>query len=325
MTDIINFNIKQLIESSVSELNKNLTNDIEKKIREDVINKYLEYKTKDSIFGFDDIKEFGKLKINSLPNCATCDNMYLGHFTDNTPIRNPPLIFIKDEYPIICIHYTNQSQGCSTERYFNYITNLIENQIMNYDEIFISILFYYKFNNSNYKVTLYSEFDELLDICIKNFPSLKLKKYIKGLNIGQEIRCIKSIDKLIKKYFVTVADYKIKAIEYDKIKDKQFNEKQFIKENKELEEEIYNIQTENIRLKGQNNKLDEENNIQKIIIKNFESRVQNNENQLLLKENQLQEYKHKYEQLIKDLEIQKQTFENDLLKKELQLVLLSNK
>lgn len=151
---------------------------------------------------------------------------------------------------------------------------------MNCDEIFISILFYY----SSSRVTLYSEFDELLDICIKNFPSLKLKKYIKGLNIGEEIRCIKSIDKLIKKYFVAITDYKIKAIEYDKIKDKQFNEKQFIKENKELEEEIYNIQTENIRLKGQNNKLDEENNIQKIIIKNFESRVQNNENQLLLKE-----------------------------------------
>ncbi len=38
MTDIITFDVKKPIENSINELVKNLSNDIEKKIREDITN-----------------------------------------------------------------------------------------------------------------------------------------------------------------------------------------------------------------------------------------------------------------------------------------------
>lgn len=303
MTDIINFDIKQLIESSVSELNKNLTDNIEIKIREDVINKILETKSKESIFELDDIKEFGKVEPKDIFSDMNMKDYYSVRGYNGSPsqIQN----FKLNEYPIIAVRKHISGYGHPV----NYITNIENNKILTNDEIFIRLIIFNKY----YNTFLLSDGQTNIIINCDKY----IKKYLYN-NENYNIKLSNEYDKIIKQYFDTIADYKIKSIEYDKIKNKQFNEMKLIEENKELEEEIYNIQTENIRLKEQNNKLDEENNIQKIIIKDFESRVQNNKNEL-------QEYKHKYEQLIKDLEIQKQTFENDLLKKELQLVLLSNK
>lgn len=278
MTDIINFNIKQLIESSVSELNKNLTNDIEKKIREDVINKLLEHKTKDSIFDLDDIKEFGKVEPKDIFSDMKDYYSIGGYNGAPSRIQN----FKPNEYPIIAVKKHMNGYG----HHVNYITNIENNKILTNDEIFIRLTIFNKYNNT----FLLSAGDTLIIINYNKY----IKKYLYN-NENYNVKLSDEYDKIIKQYFDTIADYKINAIEYDKIKGKHFNDTKLSEENKELEEEIYNIQTENIRLKGQNNKLDEENNIQKIMIKDFESRVQNNENQLLLKENQLQEYKYKYE------------------------------
>jgi hypothetical protein len=279
MTDIINFDIKQLIESSVSEFNKNLTTNLEVKIREDIIKNILETKSRDSIFGLDNIADFGKLDPKLIVSGLTTIDNYPSNYTsyDRSMIYN--ISFQKDEYPILVL--TTGGGGYSPFS-FHYTTNRILNKILSNDEILLLILLAIKMQTNIYNDNFWRDFPMIQE-------PLKLylvENNLMNENYGSEFRTNNKLDKSIKKYFDAITDYKIKAIEYDKIKDKQFDEKRLKEENKELKEEIYNIQTENIRLK-------EKNNIQKIIIKDFESRVQTIKNQLLLK--------NKYEQLIKDL------------------------
>lgn len=302
-----------------------------------------------SIFGLNNIKQFGKLEQNDDRYYNFEEDKYVLEYT---PLHHQQYLTLKEnEYPILL--YNDVVNGYGT---LFYITNIIDGLILDNDEILFLILFAIK---------------------IQTFPQpeklpgphyMPLKPFIKYLIehnfIDSEISGGDKLDKSLKRYFDCINDNKIKANRYDNlleihkelkeketelfekilklekesynlfekiielenfnIQEKEYHNNILEEKNKffekiiELEKEIYNIQEEKNKLfdkilklekdisiiqkenikdeiyniKEQNNKLNEENDMQKIIIKDLE-------NKLLLKDNELNNYKNKYNQIIK--------------------------
>jgi hypothetical protein len=254
MTNIINFDIKQLIEKSISELTKNLSDDIEIKVRNDITNKILETKSSPSIFGLDDIKEFAKIKPNS-------GDKYL---SDNCQSYGPRITtFSKDEYPII-IYNRWSSSNCS----YYYETNMYNNKIMNNDMIFISLLIFNNYSKAkdyshehNGGSSWGSNLEQIVDDqFIFNFSYLGLKTIPNGLRNDYNCEPKREFDalmkynykKLINYYFDAITDYKIKAIEYDKIKNIQ-------DKTSELTEQLSDMQNKYSELEAKYKELEEYN------------------------------------------------------------------
>jgi len=147
MTDIITFDVKKPIENSINELVKNLSNDIEKKIREDITNNILSNVTTKSIYGLDDIKDFGKLS-DSTPNnrwnrnplsnvqCEQTKNYFSSFSPDNKQI----IVFKENEYPILYYSQLDFSENRNNGINF-YITNIIDGLLLSNDDILLLVLF----------------------------------------------------------------------------------------------------------------------------------------------------------------------------------------
>ena len=118
MTDIITFDVKNPIENSINELVKTLSNDIEKKIREDITNNILTNITTKSIYGLDDIKDFGKFN------------------------EELTTVFKENEYCILC-YYKGRviKKGPCTSISDVYITNIIDGLLLSNDDILFLALF----------------------------------------------------------------------------------------------------------------------------------------------------------------------------------------
>jgi hypothetical protein len=296
-----------------------------------------------SIFGLDNIKQFGKLEQNDDRYYNFEEDKYVLEYT---PLHHQQYLTLKEnEYPILL--YNDVVNGYGT---LFYITNIIDGLILDNDEILFLILFAIK---------------------IRTFPQpeklagphyMPLKPFIKYLIehdfIDSEISGGVKLDKSLKRYFDCINDNKTKANKYNNlleihkelkeketelfekilklekesynlfekitelenfnIQEKEYNnnileeKNQFFEKIIELEKDIYNTQEEKNKLldkisklekdisiiqkenniQEQNNKLNEENNMQKIIIKDLE-------NKLLIKDNELEDYKNKYNQIIK--------------------------
>jgi len=296
-----------------------------------------------SIFGLDNIKQFGKLEQNDDRYYNFEEDKYVLEYT---PLHHQQYLTLKEnEYPILL--YNDVINGYGT---LFYITNIIDGLILDNDEILFLILFAIK---------------------IRTFPQpeklagphyMPLKPFIKYLIehdfIDSEISGGVKLDKSLKHYFDCINDNKTKANKYNNlleihkelkeketelfekilklekesynlfekitelenfnIQEKEYNnnileeKNQFFEKIIELEKDIYNTQEEKNKLldkisklekdisiiqkenniQEQNNKLNEENNMQKIIIKDLE-------NKLLIKDIELEDYKNKYNQIIK--------------------------
>jgi len=296
-----------------------------------------------SIFGLNNIKQFGKLEQNDDRYYNFEEDKYVLEYT---PLHHQQYLTLKEnEYPILL--YNDVVNGYGT---LFYITNIIDGLILDNDEILFLILFAIK---------------------IRTFPQpeklagphyMPLKPFIKYLIehdfIDSEISGGVKLDKSLKHYFDCINDNKTKANKYNNlleihkelkeketelfekilklekesynlfekitelenfnIQEKEYNnnileeKNQFFEKIIELEKDIYNTQEEKNKLldkisklekdisiiqkenniQEQNNKLNEENNMQKIIIKDLE-------NKLLIKDIELEDYKNKYNQIIK--------------------------
>ena len=296
-----------------------------------------------SIFGLDNIKQFGKLEQNDDRYYNFDEDKYVLEYT---PLHHQQYLTLKEnEYPILL--YNDVVNGYGT---LFYITNIIDGLILDNDEILFLILFAIKIQT----------FPQPEKIAGHHYMPLKpfIKYLIEHDFIDSEISGGDKLDKSLKRYFDCINDNKMKANKYNNllemhkelkkketelfekilklekesynlfekitelenfnIQEKEYNNNILEEKNKffekiiELEKEIYNIQEEKNKLidnilklekdisiiqkendiHEQNNKLNEENDIQKIIIKDLE-------NKLLLKDNELEDYKNKYNQIIK--------------------------
>ena len=237
MTDIINVDLEKIIESSISELTKKLSSELNKKVREDVINNLMMNITTKSIYGLDDIKDFGKLfypnsphiQCNKTMNYSSSFNHYDGKFNQ--------MVFKENEYPIL------RYSECNNGYYQNYyITNIIDDLLLSNDDILLLALFSIKFNIVTRQV-IFSPSDNFVAYLIQN-------NYI-DINYKKPSFLQNKLNKSLKRYFASVHDNKIKAFEFDKL----------IENNKKLEVSINNILENNKKLNEKIIKLEEENYI----------------------------------------------------------------
>ena len=209
MTDIITFDVKKPIENSINELVKNLSNDIEKKIREDITNNILMNITTKSIYGLDDIKNFGKLD------------------TEST------VIFKENEYSILSykgrVLVNENGSGIGDV----YITNIIDGLLLSNDDILLLALLSIKYRSTNKYGHVNIGFilsDNFIEYLVQN-------DYI---DVNFQCNFLQNkLDKSLKRYFASVHDNKIKAFEFDKL----------LKKYKELEVSIDNNKKEFDKLK----------------------------------------------------------------------------
>ena len=260
MTDIITFDVKKPIENSINELVKTLSNDIEKKIREDITNNILTNITTKSIYGLDDIKDFGKLNyIHPHIQCQKTMNYFVSYnYTHQN--SNSLIIFEKNEYPILC--YQKLTHGNSGTIYNRYITNIIDGLLLSNDDILFLALFSIKsrtFDDNN---------------CIGNtfFPSDNFIAYLVQndyIDAGcKTIGFLKNkLDNSLRRYFVSVHDNKIKAFEFDKL----------LKKYKELEVSINNNKKELDESKDKYEISNDENGMYKDEIKELIKLIKNTE------------------------------------------------
>ena len=249
MTDIITFDVKKPIENSINELVKNLSNDIEKKIREDITNNLLTNITTTSIYGLDDIKDFGKFSSESI----VCQNniLQLTHFEMFKKINEN--YYIKEnkenEYPILNT-YVNMNCG---ENY--YISNIIDGLLLSNDDILLLSLFSIKLSNPY--IPHYKPFPQFIDYLVQN-------NYIETgyISVKNKYTTDKKLDKSLKRYFASVHDNKIKAFEFDKLL-KKYKELEVIwcitfnnnkKELDESKEIIIDLENKNKNLEEEINK-----------------------------------------------------------------------
>jgi len=150
MTDIINVDLEKIIESSISELTKKLSSELNKKVREDVINNLMKTTITKSIYGLDDIKDFGKLDVANNHIYESSTNKYYNNRGGSIHTKQPYLELKKDEYPILYYSFT----CCDSIRTY-YITNIIDDLILDNDDIMFLSLFlsgttvYYNAINDN--------------------------------------------------------------------------------------------------------------------------------------------------------------------------------
>ena len=247
MTDIITFDVKKPIENSINELVKTLSNDIEKKIREDITNNILTNITTKSIYGLDDIKDFGKLCGDYSPLWISSQNKFNLYFNSQA---SPTIYenFSIEEYPIL---YSR------IESKIIYITNVIDGLLLNNDDILFLILISLKMTTRpDYcYMTTRNDSDIVIPLLIKN----------NFINNGE--RGDKKLDKSLKRYFASVHDNKIKAFEFDKL----------LKKYKELEVSINNNKKELDESKDKYEISNDENGMYKDKIKELIKLIKNTE------------------------------------------------
>ena len=248
MTNIINVDLEKIIESSISELTKKLSSELNKKVREDVINNLMKTTITKSIYGLDDIKDFGKIDVGDGIYESSTNKYYNNNGSIHT--KQPYLELKKDEYPIL--YY---STVCCDNRQTYYITNIIDDLILDNDDIMFLSLFlsgikvYYNSGYNNIHPCGF-KFSHGSSITTKFIQENKLM----GNTIGDGCHAILHDDllkKSLKRYFASVHDNKIKAFEFDKL----------IENNKKLEVSINNILENNKKLDEKIIKLEEENYI----------------------------------------------------------------
>ena len=227
MIDIITSDLEKLIENSIIELNK--------KIREEISNNLLKSISKDSIYELNDIKNFGKLSDPTLSHIYNfIENKYSIYSNiELFPYHHVYLKLDEGEYPILmCNEITNGSEQ------IHYITNIIDGLMLNNDDILFLILIAIKINKKR-KQPIYK-------------PCSIVVKYLKENNfIDTESDNEYILNKLLKYYFASVHDNKIKGFEFDKL----------IKNNKLLEDENYDFIKEKNNFLDKIIKLEEENYI----------------------------------------------------------------
>jgi hypothetical protein len=242
MTDIINVDLEKIIESSISELTKKLSSELNKKVREDVINNLMKTTTTKSIYGLDDIKDFGKFNSES-PHIQCQKTMNYSHcFNHNSQYYYSG--FKENEYPIL--HYSECNNG-SGRNY--YITNIIDGLLLNNDDILLLVLF----SINRIKKTFVPSANFIKYLVQNNYIDVDWEKKIQS---GFPSK----LNNSLRRYFASVNDNKIKAFEFDKLLEKY----------KELEDNIYNIQENENKLQKKITKLEEENYIycKKILLEN---------------------------------------------------------
>ena len=256
MTDIINIDLEKIIESSISELTKNLSCELNKKVREDVINNLMKTTTTKSIYGLGDIKDFGKIDVgvgdfaNNIYDSSE-NRYFIGCRNIHNHTPNPTYLKLrKCEYPILC--YTRYYDRHVIQTY--YITNMIDNLVLDNDDILFLSLFLMGTECLGDNVRGYNEtnkqFNSVSPITTKFIQENKLM----GNKIGDGCHAILQDDllkKSLKRYFASVHDNKIKAFEFDKL----------IENNKKLEVSINNILENKNKLDEKIIKLEEENYI----------------------------------------------------------------
>jgi hypothetical protein len=225
MTDIINVDLEKIIESSISELTKKLSSELNKKVREDVINNLMKTTTIKSIYGLDDIKDFGKIDEEST------------------------VIFKENEYSILRYKGKVTTKGVfSSIGHFItdvYITNIINGLLLSNDDILLLALLSIKYRSTSmhgYVNIGFMPSANFIDFLVQN-------DYI---DVGCQTSFLQNkLDKSLKRYFASVHDNKIKAFEFDKL----------LKKYKKLEDYIYNIQENENKLQEKITKLEKENYI----------------------------------------------------------------
>ena len=340
MTNIINVDLEKIIESSISELTKKLSSELNKKVREDVINNLMKTTTTKSIYGLDDIKDFGKID---------CTDKYLDNHYHRTYLK-----LKNDEYPIL---YYTIGQDSSQRSY--YITNIIDDLILDNDDIMFLSLFslgtrlYYNAYGNIYPGGF--KFSHGSSITTNFIQENKLM----GNNIGDGCHAILHDDllkKSLKCYFASVHDNKIKGFEFDKLlknykeleisinnnkkeldeskeiiidlEDKNKNlEEEIIKQSKKLKEikeiEILNLEEEYNKLftvftetKDDNNKIKEELN------KTKDENIKLSDEWLILKDETIKKFEEDNYKL--RMEKDKLVKNNNELKKELGKIIKEN-
>ena len=235
MTDIITFDVKNPIENSINELIK---------IREDITNNILTNITTKSIYGLDDIKDFGKLSISTAHNrcyrksysnsnvqCEQTKNYFSNFSPDNKQI----IVFKENEYPILYYSQLDFPENAKNGINF-YITNIIDGLLLSNDDILLLVLFSIK--------SITNRGDPFCSLSFDNFiPSANFIKYLVQndyIDVDfQTVSLQNKLDKSLKRYFASVHDNKIKAFEFDKL----------LKKYKELEISIDNNKKEFDKLK----------------------------------------------------------------------------
>ena len=247
MTNIINVDLEKIIESSISELTKKLSSELNKKVREDVINNLMMNITTKSIYGLDDIKDFGKIdntcRFLQYIYDRSKDKYFVGYRNREYTPNQAYLKLKEGEYPIL--YCTSFPDNNMVESY--YITNMIDDLILDNDDILFLSLFSI---GTQCKGNFQSVNNNFLPSSFKFIQENKLM----GDKIGDGCLAILHDDllkKSLKRYFASVHDNKIKAFEFDKL----------IENNKKLEVSINNILENNKKLDEKIIKLEEENYI----------------------------------------------------------------
>ena len=261
MTDIITFDVKKPIENSINELVKNLSNDIEKKIREDITNNILMNITTKSIYGLDDIKDFGKLSDSTLSyiyhpienayNRNSISNIQCeqtkNYFSSFSPHNKQIIVFKENEYPILYYSQLDFSENRNNGINF-YITNIIDGLLLSNDDILLLVLFSIKSITNLNRGNPFISFDNFIPSA--NFIDFLIQNNY--IDVGFQTSFLQNkLDKSLKRYFASVHDNKIKAFEFDKLLEKY----------KKLEDYIYNIQENENKLQKKITNLEEENYI----------------------------------------------------------------
>ena len=274
MTDIINVDLEKIIESSISELTKKLSSELNKKVREDVINNLMMNITTKSIYGLDDIKDFGKLCGDYSPLWISSQNKFNLYFNSQA---SPTIYenFSIEEYPIL--------YSIINESNIIYITNVIDGLLLNNDDILFLILISLKMTTrpGYCYMTTRNDSDIVIPLLIKN----------NFINNGE--RGDKKLDKSLKRYFASVHDNKIKAFEFDKL----------LKKYKELEVSINNNKKELDESKDKYEISNDENGMYKDEIKELIKLIKNTELEI-----------NKQKEIIIDLEDKNKNLEEEIIK-----------
>ena len=234
MTDIINVDLEKIIESSISELTKKLSSELNKKVREDVINNLMMNITTKSIYGLDDIKDFGKFNSTS-PHIQCQKTMNYSRSFNQYNSQYGYSAFKENEYPIL--HYSECNNGFGQNYY---ITNIIDDLLLSNDDILLLVLF----SINRIRKTFVPSADFIKCLVQNNYIDVDYEKKITSSFPSK-------LNNSLRRYFASVHDNKIKAFEFDKLLEKY----------KKLEDNIYNIQENENKLQKKITKLEEENYI----------------------------------------------------------------
>jgi hypothetical protein len=318
MTDIISFDIRAIIQDSVTELTRHLTDTIEKKIHIDISNAFYESKSKSSIFGFEDDEYFGKSPpgLYFTGGFDPIHGKYISYYNPhNRRDQVTELKFDKHNYPIITIAYRDTSYQGNTHNNA-YIMNTINGRKLTNDEIFIIQLCIHKISLSD-------------DVYLFSYGHYSLKT---GLEYIMAKYKLGSTDAILDTYFKTVIEYKLKALKYDSIKNiTDIEELQTdISELKAEYDVLHDAHEEQLELCKERIKAYKELKIEHTILQESHIALQEKYDTLNTRPDkpytmdaELQKERYENSLLKIEMQLQKERYENDLLKKEIQLLMSS--